>query len=327
MLEELLKQLSVITPEEQRILNGEKNINRSLYYRPGSVRKKDEIDSSLVLANGKLIDMRTHTRFVHFPEHTHNYVEFVYMCKGSTRHIIDGNPITLKEGDLLFMNQHARQEILAAGKDDLAVNIMILPQFFDRVLRQMDETESSLRDFVISCLTEKDMGGDYLYFDAEGIVPVQNLMENLIWIMLKDPHDRRTLLQTTMSLLFMNLLHYADRIHVAADSYEQNMSIRLLRYVETEFRTASLAAFADKQHLDIYTLSRLIKRQTGETFKEILMRRRMNQAAYLLKNTNLSVTDIAHHVGYENTSYFHRLFLETFGLRPKAYRLQEKTQI
>ncbi len=36
--------------------------------------------------DGKLIQIRTHTRFVHFPVHNHNFVEVVYMChRGSGR--------------------------------------------------------------------------------------------------------------------------------------------------------------------------------------------------------------------------------------------------
>ena len=185
----LLNRLSAITPEEQEILDGRETIDRSLYYRADQTANKrnrpDEIDAALVLTNGKLIDMRPHTRFIHFPEHTHNYVEFVYMCQGSTTHIIDGNRILLKEGDLLFMNQNARQEILSAGEKDIAVNFMIMPHFFDTVLRNLENESGALRDFLISCLTDRDMGGNYLYFDAADIIPVQNLMENMIWNMLR----------------------------------------------------------------------------------------------------------------------------------------------
>ncbi|MBP3913007.1 MAG: AraC family transcriptional regulator, partial [Lachnospiraceae bacterium] len=88
MKEELLEQLMPVTAEEEAILNGQNSINRSLYYReekaPAKSFRADEIDAEKVLTNGKLIDMRPHTRFVHFPKHTHNYVEFVYMCRGST---------------------------------------------------------------------------------------------------------------------------------------------------------------------------------------------------------------------------------------------------
>ncbi len=128
----IIDRLSLITEEEQDILNGVPHINRDLYY---SSEKKssadDEIDFARVLQDGKLIDMRPHVRFVHFPLHTHNYVEFIYMCSGETTHIIDGQRIVLKQGDLLFLNQHAKQEILPAGERDIAVNFMILPEFFD----------------------------------------------------------------------------------------------------------------------------------------------------------------------------------------------------
>ena len=103
------------TDEEKAILNGEDHINRDLYYSKKDTKDTsgkstgDEIDSSRVLPNGKLIDIRPHVRFIHFPLHTHNYVEFIYMCQGETVHIIDGQRITLKQGDLLFLNQHAKQ--------------------------------------------------------------------------------------------------------------------------------------------------------------------------------------------------------------------------
>ena len=74
---DLLSKLTPITQEEQDILEGRSNIDRSLYYRADKpARKTDEIDASVVLANGKLIDMRPHTRFIHFPRHSHNYVGF-----------------------------------------------------------------------------------------------------------------------------------------------------------------------------------------------------------------------------------------------------------
>ena len=319
---QLLEHLSVITEEETEFLCGKQDINRELYYRAGSARS-NEVDSSLVLTHGKLIDMRPHTRFVHFPPHTHNYVEFVYMYRGSTTHIIDGKSIALKEGDLLFMNQHAVQEILPAGKEDIAVNFMILPEFFDSVLKTMEQESSALRDFLISCLTDKNMGGNYLYFDASDILPVQNLMENLIWIMVRNPPNRRAQSQSTVALLFTTLIGNADRIHASDSSYEQNLILRLLNYIETRYKEAALADFAAESGEDIYSLSRLVSRLTGKTFKTLLIERRIGQAVWLLENTDMAVTDISHLIGYENTSYFHRLFRSVCGCSPREYRCRQ----
>ena len=318
----LLDKLSVITEEEQAHLDGRTTIERSYYYRPGAHSGADEIDASVVLEGGKLIDMRPHTRFVHFPRHTHNYVEFVYMYRGSTTHIIDDTRIELKTGDLLFMNQHAAQEILPAGRDDIAVNFMILPEFFDEVLKKTGSGSDLLRDFLISCLTDRDADSHYLYFHVSEILPVQNLMENLIWIMLEKPLNRRTLSTETVALLFLTLMDYTDHVRESGSSYEQNLMLRLLTYIDTRYRDASLQEFAGSERMDLYTLSRLIKRNSGRTFKELLIEKRMDQAAYLLSQTTIAVTDAAALVGYENTSFFHRLFRKRYGMSPREFRCQ-----
>ena len=94
MTGEILEKLQQITPEEQRILSGEKTIEKEIYMEENS----NVIDATKLLEAGKLIQVRTHTRFIHFPEHTHNYVEMIYMCSGSTHHVINGEDVILKQG-------------------------------------------------------------------------------------------------------------------------------------------------------------------------------------------------------------------------------------
>jgi AraC-like DNA-binding protein len=323
MNQELLDKLSVITDEERSILNGDTVINRALYYSPEASKSSDEIDSARVLKNGRLIDMRPHVRFIHFPRHTHNYVEFIYMCSGSTRHIIDGQEITLKEGDLLFLNQHATQEIFPAGEKDIAINFMILPEFFDVVLPLMGAQPSALREFIVSCLTKKDLPSNYLYFSVSEILPIQNLMENLTWNMLSEDKNSRTINQATVGLLFLNLTNHSELIHVPSNSYDQEITLKALSYIDTSYRTASLKSFCEAEKADEYTISRIIKKETGHTFKELLQEKRLERACTLLTRSKASIADIAVSVGYDNTSFFHRLFRRVYGCSPRDYRLQK----
>ena len=129
MRAELLQHLREITGEEKALLQGQGSIQKGIY----TSGKDFVIDNSKLLERGHLIELRPHTRFAHFPKHRHNYVELVYMCCGSTTHIInDTEQLVLEEGDLLFLSQSATQEILPAGREDIAVNFIILPDFFDR---------------------------------------------------------------------------------------------------------------------------------------------------------------------------------------------------
>lgn len=321
----IIESLLEISEEERAILAGQTDIDKALYYRtqqPGDT----VVDASRLLRAGRLMDIRRHVRFVHFPEHSHNYVEFIYMCQGATTHIVDGQRLVLREGELLFLNQHARQEILPAGEQDLAVNFLILPEFFDTALQMMGSEENALRSFVIGCLTQKNQGGNFLHFRVSSVLPVQNLMENLIWQMLQSDEpehtDRDQLQQITMGLLFLTLLKYTDYIQLSQASYEQNLMLQLLSYIELEYRHASLAEFAHARGYDIYTISRLIKRHTHHNFKELLQMKRLNQACYFLRHTDIAVADIAALVGYDNTSFFHRLFRRTYGKSPREYRLE-----
>ena len=132
MNRELLEILRQVTPEEECLRNGKTDVDKKLY--SSDVTEKDDIvhvDAAKLLEEGKLIQIRTHTRFVHFPVHNHNYVEVVYMCEGSTHHVINGNDVVLNAGELLFISQSAIQEIYPAKETDVAVNFIILPEFFD----------------------------------------------------------------------------------------------------------------------------------------------------------------------------------------------------
>lgn len=98
MNQDLLRELKKITAEEQALLNGQKQINPSIYNLEHSMT----IDNKKLLEHGKLLQIRPHTRFVHFPKHNHNYVEMIYMCSGSTRHIINGAEVLLAPGSFSF---------------------------------------------------------------------------------------------------------------------------------------------------------------------------------------------------------------------------------
>jgi AraC family transcriptional regulator, L-rhamnose operon regulatory protein RhaS len=312
--QELLQQLSKISPEEEALLSGQA-LNKGIYM--DATAASDIVDAAKLLQSGRLITIRPHTRFAHFPEHSHNYVEVVYMCQGSTTHIANGTSVTLQQGELLFFGQGAIQEILPAGKDDLAVNFIILPQFFDKVLEMLDTDKAPLRTFLTESLGSENTG--WLHFRVADILPVQNLVENLIYTLLNESEpNRRSICQTTMGLLFMELMNHTDRL--ITKNMQEDAVVRVLRYIEEYYQAASLTEIAGELNYDLYWLSREIRRRTGNTFQELLQHKRLSQATYYLRCTSLKVDDIGRAVGYSNLSYFHRIFKETYGLTPKKYR-------
>ena len=317
MNEKILERLAGLSEEEKEILGGRRKIDRSLYM-DGS---RDVISGEKLLEKGKLIAIRPHTRFVAFPEHTHDYVEMVYMARGRSTHLVNGQRLTLEQGELLMLGQNARQAIEPAGEEDLAVNFIVRPAFFSGTLPFLGEEETPLRRFVVSCLTGESEAG-YLLFHVSRILPIQNLIENLLYTLMEDVPNKRGILQMTMGLLFAQLLNHTQALQF--ETAEQNAVISVLRYVEEQYRDGSLTQIAARLHYELPSLSRLIRQKTGKNYTELVQEKRLSQAAWLLRNTEKNVEEIALAVGYENISYFHRLFAGHFGLSPRQYRLANK---
>ena len=309
----VLEALSSITEEEKTLLEGSVDIDRSLYMEGSG----DVISGRKLLQPTKLITVRPHTRFVHFPEHTHDYVEIVYMCQGSTTHMVNGTKVELMTGELLLLGQNALQEIMPAGEEDIAVNFIIRPEFFSATLSYLGDDETPLRRFILDCLCGENETG-FLHFKVADVLPVQNLVENLLWTLISDTPNKRGINQATMGLLFMQLLNHTDRLTV--NNQEQENVLKVLRYVEEHYRDGSLTEIADVLHYDPAWLSREIKRRTGKNYTDLVQDKRLSQALWLLKNTTKKVDEIAIAVGYENISYFHRLFSRRYGMSPKKVR-------
>lgn len=317
---EILDNLRRITEEERSILEGRTTIDRRIYMQgQGST-----VNAQKLLSSGKLITIRPHTRFIHFPEHTHDYVEVVYMCAGQTTHIVNGRSILLKQGDLLFLSQGCTHEVCQAGQEDVAVNFIVLPEFFNAPLAAMDEEETPLRRFIVDCLCGQNTGAGYLHFDVAGEKAIQNLIENLLRTLMEETPNKRKVSQMTMALLFLQLTGRTETL--LTDGQENAAVFRVLRYIESSYADCSFSEIAAQLHYDPSWLSREIKRTTGKTFTQLVQEKRLAQAAFLLKNTGRNVSDISVAVGYENISYFHRIFAGAFGKSPKHYRDEADVQ-
>lgn len=336
MFDEIIRRLAEITPEEQRILDGDESVQRDLYTSdPDFI-----VDSRKFLEKGRWIDVRVNTRFVYFPPHSHNYIEMVFVLSGHLTTTIDyARTLVLSEGDILLMNQKTVHDIRPCGEEDLAVNFMILPEFFRRSIVRLDE-KNLMRDFLISTLMQAEgmkkpapaaadegkrkaadqAAGDFLLFHAKGIIPVENLVENLLWNILISQKGMSTISQTTMELLFMNLSALSSDVRAEGDGSWKDTVMTVLEYIDTHYTDGTLEDAAKMTGYTTYSLSRLLKSRAGSNFKQLLQDRRLQQAAYYLENTTLPISRIIEKIGYENSSYFYRVYKDYYGISPREYR-------
>ena len=322
MRQQLIRQLFSITPEEQALLDGG-SLDMGRYNRTGS----SVMDPGTLIPDGRLFGIRPHTRFVSFPPHTHNYVEMVYQIQGhSVHHMEPGAALTLSPGQLLLLGRGSSHSIDRCGLEDLAVNFILIPQFFDNAAVRVAQ-DSALFSFLTGNLQRSPSRSSYLLFDISGVTQAENLLENLVASALEQ--GSQMLQQLTLELLLLHLSKLSKRlvIHSRHDR-DQAMVMEVLSLVE-QSRSCTLSQLALGFGVSDSYLSRIIHRRTGCTFTQLLHSARFTRAAALLRDTKLSITDISAAVGYDNTSFFYRQFAQRYGCTPKEYRLsfQEKSNI
>ena len=160
MKKEILKKLYAHTEEETDILNGRNTVDQNIY----TDDKNFVIDRDKFLLPEQMISVRKHTRFIDFPLHKHNYIELQYVYKGNLTQVIDGKEITMKEGELMMLNQVISHEIKAAGEDDIIINFIVKPEFFQYIFSLAD-IDNVIFNFIMSTIYSNSTKGEYLNYN------------------------------------------------------------------------------------------------------------------------------------------------------------------
>lgn len=94
-------------------------------------------------------------------------------------------------------------------------------------------------------------------------------------------------------------------------------------YIETHYKNGTLTEIAEEIGQPAYCVSRLLKKHMDSNFKELLQQRKLQQAAWLLAETPLSVETIMSNIGYDNSNYFYRKFREKYECSPKNIAIRK----
>ena len=88
----------------------------------------------------------------------------------------------------------------------------------------------------------------------------------------------------------------------------------------------SLNSLAEKYHYSVAYLSRMIKKETGYSFSEILTSLRLAQAAEMLQKEYGKISVIGEQAGFSEQKYFSQAFKKVFGMSPGEFRKQDEKQ-
>lgn len=310
----LVGRFMALTQEEERLLSGAPLTQEEYTNDASSV-----FSSRKLLPPSRLIALRKHTRFAEFPAHSHDYIEILYMLSGETTHEMPGDePLTLRAGELLMINCHAVHSIHRCGEKDVGVNFIIRPSFFDDALAMVGSS-NALGCFLLDALGRGERSVPYLHFKVADVPSIQRLMESGLYRLLEQEDMHQRTLKAAMNLLLLDLLDHTAYLSMP-DRRGNPLVLSVLEEIEQHYASIRFDDLAAKHHVSPAYLCKMVRKTMGESCTQILQRKRIAQARWLLRDTDLPIVEIAQAVGYENTGHFYRLFERETGLSPRAYR-------
>lgn len=271
-------------------------------------------------SKGSFFAIEKHTRFFPVKEHYHNFIEIMYVLNGEIRQKIKGKDILLKKGELMFLNQHVSHEIATTTEEDIMINFIIKPEFFDHIISLIDD-ENRLSKFLLFSIYNKAKRGEYLCFHVSEVSRIQSTLEEIIEEMYGNSPIKNVRIQFLMGLLVIDLINNIPRAEsYLEEGYDEELLMKILKYIEENYSNISLKEISLELKQPNYKISKFLKEVTGKTFQELLLERRLDKVKDLLKNTDFAISEIIRDVGYENTTHFYKIFKEKTEMSPKEFR-------
>jgi len=139
----------------------------------------------------------------------------------------------------------------------------------------------------------------------------------------------------TLAMLHGKRWHEEQHPAIADDPKDVSLSSRFDDLLEEHFfalvtqkveKLFAVSDFADKLNVSTNYLSDVVKKETGKTPTQIIKERTILEAKSLLRNTDLSVSEVAHFLTFDDPSYFAKYFKSAAGLSPSEFREKKANQ-
>lgn len=102
---------------------------------------------------------------------------------------------------------------------------------------------------------------------------------------------------------------------------DEDVVRKIRHYIDTNYeKDISLTTLSKHFFISKYQISRLFKKQFEINYSDYILKVRMEAAEMMLMNSKEKIDDIARRSGFEETSYFSRVFSKYFGMSPGEYR-------
>ncbi len=171
-------------------------------------------------------------------------------------------------------------------------------------------------------------------YDIEAITPMKVLQQSRDGF-LRSLHGNAELVanayrlnvERLVRLCIALLRHEHDSPYDSRDHESCRYVANAVSYIDHNYTEQfSLDEIAHRNNVSKYHFARRFKMATGFSFKEYLNHKRIEEAKALLRKNGVSIAEACYAVGFNDLSYFGRVFKRIEGRTPSDYRRQLRSQ-
>lgn len=224
--------------------------------------------------------------------HFHYAIECIILLKGEIFCTVTGETHRLQEREAVFIMQNQIHSIETKKESEILI-MRFLPEFIGTFFHAYRNKIPENNKFVVP--QEVELPGHEMY-KADNVFLAKALVYRIVGEFCRQVTVWNK--QTKESNLIRNMIQYVD------DNFTADISLTKL---------------AKQLNYNYSYMSAEFLRIMGMSFMDYVNNCRVNHACYLLKNTKLSITDIAHESGYQSIRTFNRNFLKYANTTPAKY--------
>ena len=268
-----------------------------------------------LLESGQIHMMHVHQ--LDRTEHRHTFFELVYILKGTATHWVEQDSASLRAGDY-FIIDPGSEHCYRDAEDLELVNCLFLPEYIDRALEDCPSLSSLISNQVLRFGVPVDIrAADRIFYDADGVVG------RLIRQMEFEYNARKTGCTEMLRCYLTQVLVCAIRASEEAERIrvQHNATTAIVNHLQQHYaQPLSLSSISHQLGYTPQYLSSLFHKDTGMTIQAFLQWLRVEAACRLMDSHSMSLSSIAHAVGYSDSKHFSKVFRQHKGVSPREYR-------
>jgi len=250
--------------------------------------------------------------------HKREFWKIIFVVKGHGKKIINSETYPMKSGSLFVIHPEDNTAFDIKSSEIEIYNILFMPELIADGIKELNSSFSffSILQSTFDTYIKREVREQFYIHDSTR--DIETLIKRI------DREYKRKAINYRSVLKFQLLELLALICRLSTSKIKRNKE-RLIGYIyhiinEHYMDNIDLAELTKETGMTQSHLCRTFRAESGVTITDALRTKRLSVAEELLKNDNLSISEICYSCGFNDLSYFYRAFKDKFRSNPGQYR-------